>query len=162
MMRRLLAGGLMAIILIAGAAAQTYDVPISVRNSEIRVFDGDTIRLKGDPVSIRLVGFNPPETSQRSAACPAEIEHGKRARTRLRELLSSGPLTLTYVRCACRPGTHGTSDCNHGRACGTLRVRGADIGDLLIGEGHAVPYACSGTSCPKLPRPWCDAAKANE
>lgn len=146
-----------AVLVLAGAAlAQAYSVSIPLRSEEVRVLDGDTIRLKGDQVSIRLVGFNTPEISPRSAACPAEIEHGKRARARLRELLSSGPLTLMYVRCACRPGTEGTSECNYGRSCGIMRAGDVDVGSLLIAEGHAVPYVCTDATCPRLPRPWCE------
>jgi hypothetical protein len=45
--------------------------------------------------------------------------------------------------------------CNHGRACGTLRSNGRDVGAILIAEGLAVPFVCGATSCPKTPRPWC-------
>jgi len=133
-----------------------FDVPFPVYSAGIRIHDGDTIRLTGEKVSIRLVGFNTPETSRLYAACDPEIDAGKRARTRLRELLASGELTLTYVRCTCRPGTEGTSACNHGRACGVLKLGDRNIGDILIAEGHAAPYHCAGTKCPKLPRPWCE------
>lgn len=63
-----------ALILADNASAQDYGVAIPVQSADIRIFDGDTIRLKGDPVSIRLVGFNTPEISCRSAACTAEID----------------------------------------------------------------------------------------
>jgi endonuclease YncB( thermonuclease family) len=38
--------------------------------ADIRVIDGDTIRVHHKQPNVRLVGFNAPET--RRAACPAE------------------------------------------------------------------------------------------
>lgn len=60
------------------------------------------------------------------------------------------------VQCACRPGTEGTKKCNYGRSCGVLQIDGRDVGQILIGEGLAVPFECGETTCPKTPRPWCD------
>jgi endonuclease YncB( thermonuclease family) len=61
---------------------------------------------------------------------------------------------LTRVACACRDGTEGTRRCNYGRLCGTLTVDGRDVGDVLIGEGLAHRYTCSGDRCPRRPG-WC-------
>jgi hypothetical protein len=36
-----------------------------------------------------------------------------------------------------------------------LRLRRRDVGEILIGEGHAVPFVCGETRCPETPRPWC-------
>jgi endonuclease YncB( thermonuclease family) len=63
---------------------------------DIRVIDGDTIRLHHQRPDIRLVGFNAPET--RRAACAKEAELGVRATRRLRDLVREGNLDFKYVR----------------------------------------------------------------
>ncbi|MGR9422190.1 thermonuclease family protein [Rhizobium leguminosarum] len=117
------------------------------------VTDGDTVHVIGDAVGTRLVGFNTPEKF--SPQCESERRLGERASSRLKELVSKGVARLTKVACACAPGTEGSEKCNHGRSCGTLRVDGEDVGDILIREGLAVPFVCTGTRCPATPRPWC-------
>jgi hypothetical protein len=59
------------------------------------------------------------------------------------------------VACSCKPGTEGAARCNYGRSCGTLRVSGRDVGQILIVEGLAVPFRCGATNCPPTPSPWC-------
>lgn len=120
-------------------------------SAKISVTDGDTIRVAGQVV--RLVGFNSPETYR--AACAREQTLGDRATRRLEQLVAAGNLDFARVRCSCPSGTEGTSECNYGRACGTLRANGKDVGAVLISEGLAVPFRCGATSCPELPRPWC-------
>ncbi|WP_227267642.1 SH3 domain-containing protein [Roseobacter weihaiensis] len=110
----------------------------SLSASAIRVIDGDTIGIRGQSANVRLVGFNAPETS--SPQCQAELNAGRRATARLNALVSNAQsIELERVRCACQPGTDGTSRCNFGRQCGVLRVNGADVGRILISEGLAVP-----------------------
>jgi len=121
--------------------------------SDIRVIDGDTIRVYHQQPNVRLVGFNAPET--RHAECPAEFELGSRATRRLRDLIRGGNLDFIYVRCSCPPATQGTFACNYGRDCGTPKSNGRDVGAILIEEGLAVPFVCGATHCPKTPRPWC-------
>ena len=117
----------------------------------IRVIDGDTIRI-GTTV-YRLVGFDTPE-SGRNARCEREQKLAGDATRRLRQLVTEGDLSFTRVPCACQPGTEGTKACNYGRLCGTLKAGGRDVGTILIGEGLARSYVCSGTRCP--PRAgWC-------
>lgn len=61
--------------------------------------DGDTITVdRGRP--IRLVGFNAPEI-RNHAECAADRKKGKGATRRMRELVATGGLDLTFVRCAC-------------------------------------------------------------
>jgi endonuclease YncB( thermonuclease family) len=117
---------------------------------QIEVVDGDTIRVAGE--TFRLVGFDAPETYR--AQCPSERELGNRSTTRLRQLVAGGGLDLERVACSCRPGTEGTPRCNYGRSCGVLRVRGQDVGALLIEEGLARAYVCGRTSCPAR-EAWC-------
>jgi endonuclease YncB( thermonuclease family) len=119
----------------------------------ISVIDGDTISLAGKP-NVRLVGCNAPETG-RQARCSRERDLAQRATIRLRELVANGPVQLTYVRCSCPEGTHGTKACNHGRDCARLSVGGRDACSLLIAEGLAHSFVCGPTSCPPR-RSWCN------
>lgn len=121
--------------------------------TDVRVIDGDTIRVHHKKPNVRLVGFNAPET--RRAACAAERELGAKATHRVRDLVRSGTLDFEFVACSCPPGTQGTRFCNYGRDCGTLKANDRDVGDILIAEGLAVPFKCGATSCPPTPKPWC-------
>ena len=123
----------------------------SIEPDQVRVIDGDTIRVYNKRPNVRLVGFNAPET--RRAQCEAERELGAKA-TR-RDLVKAGTLDYAPVACSCPAGTQGTQVCNYGRDCGTLKANGRDVGDILIEEGLAVPFKCGATSCPKTPKPWC-------
>ena len=117
----------------------------------MRVVDGDTIDAGGG--RYRLAGFDTPERGD-LAKCDSERELAARATARLQGLISSGNASLVRVACACREGTEGTRRCNHGRLCGALMVNGRDVGDILVGEGLAHRYVCTGTHCP--PRAgWC-------
>ncbi|NEI54094.1 thermonuclease family protein [Rhizobium leguminosarum] len=117
------------------------------------VTDGDTVHVVGERAGTRLVGFNTPEKF--SPQCEYERKLGERASSRLKELVRSPNLQLTKVPCACPAGSEGTDACNHGRSCGVLKVDGRDVGQILIGEGLAVPFICEGNRCPRTPRPWC-------
>lgn len=125
-----------------------------INPADVRVLDGDTIRVHQKKPDVRLVGFNAPET--RRARCEAERKLGAAATRRLRELVRAGKLDLELVRCSCPPGTEGTGTCNFGRSCGVLKSNGRDVGATLIAEGLAVPFRCGATSCPPTPRPWCN------
>jgi endonuclease YncB( thermonuclease family) len=109
---------------------------------DIRVIDGDTIRVHHKQPNVRLVGFNAPET--RRASCDAERDLGDKATRRLRELVRAANL-----------GTEGTHACNYGRRCGTLKADGRDVGEILNAERLAVPFKCGATRCPPTPKPWC-------
>ncbi len=126
----------------------------TLRASDIRVIDGDTVYIRGQAANVRLVGFNTPET--RSPQCNAEYQIGLRATARLRGLIQNAQsLEFERVACACRPGTEGTRKCNYGRQCGVLKANGTDVGRILISEGLAVRYVCGRTSCPPRPGNWC-------
>jgi hypothetical protein len=126
-----------------------------LRTNDISVVDGDTINISGETRSIRLVGFNTPEVS--APGCTREEQLGNQATARLSDLLRTATsIEYEQVRCSCPPGTEGTSECNFGRGCGTLRVDGRDVGSILISEGLAVRYVCGPTSCPPRPGAWCD------
>jgi len=138
---------LLLVLLSTTAIAEPIDP------SDIRVIDGDTIRVYHQQPNVRLVGFNAPET--RRAECEAEAELGAKATRRLRDLIRAGNLDFIYVKCSCPEGTEGTFACNYGRDCETLKSNGRNVGAILIEEGLAVPFVCGPTHCPKTPRPWC-------
>jgi endonuclease YncB( thermonuclease family) len=125
-------------------------VPTKIPSRAIQVIDGDTIRTNG--LRYRLVGFDAPETI--NAKCPKERALGDRATARLKAIVSRDSLELTEVRCSCPPGTEGTQSCNYGRRCGVLKANGEDVGQILIREGLARPYACGSYGCPQQ-QPWC-------
>jgi Micrococcal nuclease (thermonuclease) homologs len=137
-----------AVLLIGQSIAAPIDP------DEVRVIDGDTMRVYHRKPNVRLVGFNAPET--RKAKCEAERVLGASATRRLRELVRQGDLDFEFVQCSCRPGTEGTMSCNWGRRCGTLKARGRDVGEILIAEKLAMPFICERTSCPRTPSPWCE------
>ena len=99
----------------------------SIRPSAVRVIDGDTIKYGG--LSIRLVGFDTPETYY--AKCPAEKERGDAATMRLRQLIrNSGSLQLILRDKRDR----------YERGLGSVLVDGSNVGDVLISEGLARRY----------------------
>src|SRR5262249_23230109 len=75
-----------AILLLAIVSVPAIAEPIDPQ--DIRVIDGDTIRVYHEPPDVRLVGFNAPET--RRAVCEAEAELGAKATRRLRDLVRAG------------------------------------------------------------------------
>ena len=117
----------------------------------VDIIDGDSIR-SGRQV-YRLVGFYMPESGD-NARCPRERALAADATRRLRELVAGGELDLRRVPCACARGTEGTGQCNYGRLCGTLKVRGRDVGTILIAEGLAERYVCGAAACPPR-KSWC-------
>ena len=137
----------------SGSTESRYTKAVTVR--QIRVIDGDTIKVTGEARNVRLVGFNTPEVF--SPECSREEALGNRATERLKALLrSAGTIEFERVACSCPPGTEGTSECNFGRLCGVLHVDGRDVGEILISEGLATRYICGRTSCPPKPGNWCN------
>lgn len=117
--------------------------------TDISVVDGDTVHAAGQ--TYRLVGFDTPESGDR-AQCQSERMLAARATARLQQIVAAGKTKLERVACACRPGTiEGTASCNHGRLCAVLTADGRDVSELLISEGLAHRYVCSGGGCPRKP-----------
>lgn len=117
---------------------------------KITVIDGDTVSRGG--VTYRLTNFDAPETGSR-ARCRSERELGNAAKRRLQQIVDQGVM-LDQVPCACRPGTEGSRECNWGRSCAVMKLRGQDVAGILIGEGLARAYVCSEARCPKR-QGWC-------
>jgi endonuclease YncB( thermonuclease family) len=97
------------------------------------VVDGDTFWLAGE--KIRITDIDTPETDQ--AKCPAERAAGERAKRRLLELLNAEPYRIR------RTGTD-----RYGRTLSVVTNRRGSIGDQLVREGLARPYAGGR-------KPWC-------
>jgi endonuclease YncB( thermonuclease family) len=144
---------LVALTTIVGTAIAS--APQAINPAAVIVVDGDTIHMRGAAAGTRLVGFNAPETSSERAGCPAERRLGFIAKARLKQIVAGGNISLETVACACPHGTEGTPACNYGRHCGVLRSNGRDVGEMLIAERLAVPYACGRTGCGPPPSPWC-------
>lgn len=99
------------------------------------ITDGDTIRLGKERV--RLVGFDTPEVF--SPGCQEEKNLGDKATIRLGALLASGTVTIER---------HGFD--KYARTLGTIRVNGADVAVVMIGEGLARARKPSGGWCAVL------------
>jgi endonuclease YncB( thermonuclease family) len=140
----------LALIFSTGAA-----VPAPIAQNDILIIEGDLIRIHRKQPDVRLSGFNAPEI--RRAHCRKEKAFGVKAAQRLREIVRGGNLDFAFTACPCAAGTEGTKACNDGLRCGSLKANGRDVGSILIEEKLAVPFNCSETSCPRIPRPWCKA-----
>ena len=99
------------------------------------VVDGDTFWMNG--VKIRIAGIDAPETHP--PRCAREKELGFAASRRLRELLNSGPVTLTSID---------RDKDRYGRKLRNVQVNGSDVGAELVSEGLARRYDGGR-------RPWC-------
>ena len=95
--------------------------------SHLTVVDGDTVSLAGQ--SIRLVGFDTPETYR--AECASERRLGDAATDRLRDLLArASSAQLAYL-----PRRD-----QYGRDLARLMLDGRDVADVMVGEGFAGRY----------------------
>lgn len=88
------------------------------------VVDGDTIWWRGQ--NLRLENYDTPEPYNDICGGQREIALAHRASARLLELLNANPFTVQ---------TSGTD--RYGRTLATVRIDGADVGDILISEGLA-------------------------
>ena len=100
------------------------------------VVDGDTIWVAGE--NVRIADIDAPETHD--FRCPEEKALGDRATRRLHQLVNGGAVSLLPF---------GDRDADgYGRKLRLVLVDGTSVGDTLVGEGLARPYAGG-------KRPWC-------
>lgn len=104
-----------------------------------RVIDGDTFDMDGERV--RIANIDAPELH--TGKCDAEKRLARLAKRRLTELLGDGDVSVV-------PGdpADGRLRDRHGRLLATVKLGGADIGEMLIGEDLARPW--TGRRAP-----WC-------
>ena len=131
-MTRPLAAALALSLLASTAPARAE----CIRDPDLRVIDGDTVEVLPDGPTVRLLGFDTPETGSR-AECDEERALAGRATELLRFFLR------THDAILCLPGT----ECGFDRPCGILMVRNGrqtlDVGSLLIDQQAAIPYVGS-------------------
>lgn len=111
----------LAVMIATGASAERVDP------AAIRVIDGDTIELDGQ--SIRLVGFDTPETWEPD--CEYERALGALATSRLVDLVGSG----MRVDVTMLPGRD-----RYDRGLARMFIGNVDVSDILTAEGLARPY----------------------
>ena len=150
-----LLNGLLFLAVACATSVAARSEPI--KSSQIFVVSGDTVEVFNRRPAVALLGFKAPERRPARAQCATERELGSKVTQRVRELINAGNLDYQTRRCACEPGTQGTSRCNLGRGCGILTVNGRDLGQILVEEKLAVPFVCGETKCPPPPNPWCEA-----
>lgn len=111
---------------LAPAQAQEWRVNFSMcgRDRQTCVVDGDTIWLQG--VNLRLESYDTPEPYNDICGGRAEVALAKQASARLLQLLNGNAFTVE---------TKGED--RYGRTLATIRIAGADVGDILISEGLA-------------------------
>lgn len=100
------------------------------------VVDGDTFYLGGEKV--RIAGIDAPETHP--SRCDREEELGSAATMRLQQLLNGGSVRLVPID---------RDRDRYGRLLRNVEVNGRDVGETLVAEGIARPYAGGRRS-------WCD------
>ena len=99
------------------------------------VVDGDTLWLGGE--KIRVADIDAPETHP--ARCASEQALGDQATRRLQQLLNGGAVSLQAID---------RDRDKYGRKLRIVLVNGRSVGDRLVDEGLARPYAGGR-------RPWC-------
>lgn len=145
---------LLALILAAlPAMAETPRVEM-VHGDRFVIIDGDTLALPcrqpdcTGPERIRILNIDAPET--RTAACEAELVKGLAAKAALAGLLRSRSITLRR----CEPETGRCAD-RYGRTLATVASPAGDIGDAMIEQGHALPWAAGAEAKATRQRIWC-------
>ncbi|WP_199260350.1 thermonuclease family protein [Paracoccus binzhouensis] len=108
----------------------------SCEPAEIRVWDGDSIRLGTTRPSeaVRIFNIDAPEMEGR---CAFETDLALQAKIRLAEILEGRRVEIL------RQGTD-----RYGRTLAAVRVEGQDVGDILVGEGLARTWT-------GRREPWC-------
>lgn len=108
----------------------------SCEPTEIRVWDGDSIRLGAGRQSeaVRIFNIDAPEIE---GQCAYESDLALQAKIRLAELLQGQRVEIL------RQGTD-----RYGRTLAAIHVEGQDVGDILVSEGLARTWT-------GRREPWC-------
>ena len=108
----------------------------SCEPAEIRVWDGDSIRLGTTRQSeaVRIFNIDAPEIE---GQCAYETDLALQSKIRLAELLKGQRIEILH---------QGTD--RYGRNLAAIRVEGRDVGDILVSEGLARTWA-------GRREPWC-------
>lgn len=108
----------------------------SCEPDEIRVWDGDSIRLSTtrQAETVRILNIDAPEIE---GPCAYESGLALQSKVRLAELLKGRRVEIL------RQGTD-----RYGRTLAAIRVEGRDVGDILVSEGLARTWA-------GRREPWC-------
>ena len=108
----------------------------SCEPAEIRVWDGDSIRLGTTRQSeaVRIFNIDAPEIE---GQCAYETDLALQSKIRLAELLKGQRIVILH---------QGTD--RYGRTLAAIRVEGRDVGDILVDEGLARTWA-------GRREPWC-------
>ncbi|CAG1007315.1 MAG: thermonuclease family protein [Rhizobiaceae bacterium] len=98
---------------------------LSCEPAEIRVWDGDSIRLglTSDAEAVRIFNIDAPEIE---GQCSDETNLAQRSKNRLAALLAGQRVEIK----------HQGKD-RYGRSLAAVTVNGVDAGDLLVSEGLA-------------------------
>lgn len=98
---------------------------LSCEPAEIRVWDGDSLRLgmTQEAEAIRIFNIDAPEIE---GECAYESDLAQRSKHRLAELLQGQRVEIR------RQGTD-----RYGRTLASVSVNGSDAGDILVSEGLA-------------------------
>lgn len=109
---------------------------VSCEPAEIRVWDGDSLRLgmTQEAEAIRIFNIDAPEIA---GQCAYESDLAQRSKHRLAELLQGQRVEVL------RQGSD-----RYGRTLASVSVNGSDAGDVLVSEGLARTW--SGRR-----EPWC-------
>ncbi len=121
------------IIIIIAFAHSCASAAANINAHEIYVIDGDTIRHEGE--SIRLLGFNSPETRQ--AKCESERKLGYEAKENLRIKIDQAK-TISIQLKTKRDGSPKRD--KYGRLLGALYLDQKDAAQIQISQGFARPY----------------------
>ena len=130
--------------LLIAAALAMLTVSSAVAAGGLRVVDGDTIHLNGMP--IRLLQIDTPETW--SPRCQQELDLGMAATKRLEELLDGHEVTY-----------QATGYDRFGRLLARVYADGVDVSEVLLREGHALPYIAGQKAKAERLATWCPTGK---
>ena len=130
--------------LLIAAGLALWTVSSAVAADGLRVVDGDTIQFNGMP--IRLLQIDTPETW--SPRCQQELELGMAATKRLEELLDGHEVTY-----------QATGYDRFGRLLARVYADGVDVSEVLLREGHALPYLPGPQAKAKGLATWCSTGK---